>query len=273
MIIDGVNLSTIGVVVGDRSPSRSAAATAQIVESSPGAWRRVRLGRNAPDALLINVVGSVVGDIETGGTAAQLRANLDQFKFIIRPDYEMAVRWSDQVVDTPIREWLGYRSLLIVNDIVPGWETEGVKFQLEIICPDPFGRESTLQDEQSSGAAPIVLTPSVGTAPMPDVITVQGNATNLVNPVIEYRDKANTVITSISYAGTLTASDTLVIDTEHFTAKVNGSNVGGSISGSYFDVNPGDGDYLGSPAGPDVRLTADSGNATLFKVEYKRRYW
>lgn len=273
MIIDGVDLITIGVVVGDRSPSRSAAATAQIVDGAPGAWRRVRLGRDAPQALAIPVIGHVVGDILTGGTLAQLRANLDKFKFIMRPDYEMAIRWSDQILDTPIREWLGYRGTLRVDDITPGWDTEGVRFQLGIICPDPFGRESTLQNKTTSGAAPLVLTPDVGTAPMPVIITIQGHATNLVNPVVHYRDSANADIITISYTGTLTASDTLVIDTEHFTAEVNSANVGGDISGSYFDVNPGDGDYLGSPAGPDIQLTADSGTATEFKVEYKRRYW
>ena len=60
MIIDGTDLSTIGVIVGDRSPSRSAAATAQIIAGAPGAWRRLRLGRDVPDALDRRVTGHVV---------------------------------------------------------------------------------------------------------------------------------------------------------------------------------------------------------------------
>lgn len=271
MIIDGIDLSTINVIVEDRTPSRSAAATAQIVEGAPGAWRRIRLGRNVPEALQIHVIGHVVNealDLEA------LRASIDQFKYMLRPNKELAVRWSDMTGDTPVREWLGYRHILRVDDIKPGWLTEAVRFDLTLICPDPFANEASLQNKNTSGSAPLVLTSDVGTAPMPVIITLQGHATNLVNPVLHYRDGSDADIIVISYAGTLTVSDTLVIDTEFFTAEVNSANVGGLISGSYFDVDPGDGDkYGGSPTYPDIQLTADSGDATLFKVEYKRRYW
>lgn len=265
MIIDGTNVIDFGVVVEDRNPSRSAAATSQVLAGSPGAWRRVRLGRDAPEALGIHVIGSVIGD-----DISDLQDNIDRLKWEMRPDREFALRWSD----TSDREWYGYRTTLVVNDIKPGWLTRGVSFNLKIVCPDPFARELSLQDESTSGSAPLTLTMPNGTAPMPVVITIQGHASTLINPVLHYRDGSDTDIITISYAGSLNVSQTLVIDTEHFTAKVNGSNVGGDISGSYFDVNPGDGDkYAGSPTYPDIRLTADSGAATDFQIEYKRRYW
>ncbi len=107
---------------------------------------------------------------------------------------------------------------------------------------------------------------------MPVVITIVGAASNLVNPECEYRDKSDNVLFSWSYTGSLSGSDTLVVDSEAFTVELNGSNDGDNLSGTIFNVDPGDGDYLGSPAGPDIRLTADSGSAGQFKVEYKRRY-
>lgn len=273
MIIDGVDLSTIGVVVGDRSPSRSAAGIQQVIVGAPGAWRRKRLGRQAPDPLIINLSGAIVGDLLTGGTPAELRANIDQFKYIMRPDYEMAIRWSDAEGDTPVREWLGYRSTLRIDDIVPGWETEAVRFQLQLICPDPFARETSEQTETDSGATPLLFEPDIGTAPMPVVITLVGTAIPMVNPVIHYRNGADVDVTTLSYSGSLSDTDTLVIDTEHFTAELNGSNAGGDIAGTYFDIDPADGDYLGSPTAPDVQVTFDSGTAGSCELAYRRRYW
>jgi hypothetical protein len=266
MIIDGTDVSTLGVIAERRPQARSAPSITQVLDAAPGAWRRVRLGKDAPEAKVINVTGAVVGD-----TLAQLRSRIDQFKWMVRPDTELAVRFSDYTD----REWLGYRTSLGIADIDPGWVTNGVKFDLQIICPDPFARELSLQNKQTSGAAPLVLTPDIATAPMPVIITITGNTgANLVNPVLHYRDKNNTDIITLALADTLDGTETVVLDTEHFTAVKNGStNVGGLISGSYFDVNPKDGDYLGSPAGPDIQLTADSGTADLFKVEYYRRYW
>ncbi len=276
MIIDGDNVTDWGVIVEDRNPSRSAASIQHIIQGAPGAWRRNRLGMNAPDPLEIRVVGHVFGALPNGGTLAQLRANIDEFKYRVRPNTELAIRWSDQINDSPIRENLGFRQSLIIEDIAPGWMTEGVRFSLNIICPDPFAREATLQSDTDNSALPNVITPTIGTAPMPVIITLTGNtASPLVDPVLHYRDGSDTDIVTLSLNDTLDSTETVVIDTEFFTAVKNGStNVGGLISGSYFDVDPGDGDkYAGSPTYPDIYLTATSGAVDLFKVEWKRRYW
>jgi len=269
MIIDGVNVIDMGVVVGDRSPSRSAAVTRQIIEGAPGAWRRNRLGRQAPDALAISVQGAIVGS-----TLALLRSNIDEFKFAVRPDREMTIRWSDQVGDTPIREWIGYRQVLAINDIIPGWVTEGVRFSLDVLCPDPFAREASLQSDTDNGTLPNVIVPTVGTAPMPVIITLTGNTGSpLTNPVLHYRDGDDNDVITLSINDALDSTETVVIDTEFFTAIKNGStNIGDLISGSYFDVNPGDGDYLGSPDAPSIQLTG-TGAVDLFQVQWKRRYW
>jgi hypothetical protein len=268
MIIDGVNVADYDIIVGDRRVSRSAAATRQIIEGAPGAWRRRHLGNDPPEALAIAVDGGI-----TGSSLANLRSNIDRLKFMLRPDKEVAIRWSDMTGDNPVRQWLGYRQELVIEDIPPGWLQDVVKFNLLILCPDPFARETTEQSPSTSGTVPLVVTPTVGTAPMPVIITVTRGTANIVNPVLHYRNGANQDIYTISYAGTLASGQTLVIDTEHFTAKVNSINVGGNISGTYFDINPGDGDFLGSPTGPDVQLTADSGQASNFELAYYRRYW
>jgi hypothetical protein len=270
MILDGTDVSTFGVIVEDRNPSRSAAATKLVVDGAPGAWRRIHLGDEAPDALEIEVRGHVVA-----ASLAALASRIDELKFRLRPRREIAVRWSD----TSDREWFGYRHKLAILDLPPGWVMKGslavVRFQASIICPDPFAHELSQQTLESNGAAPQTVTPTVGTAPMPVVITLTGNnSANLVNPVLHYRDGSDTDIITLSYGGTLNGSDVLIINTETFVATLNGSNAGGDISGSYFDVDPGDGDpYAGSPTYPDIQLTADSGTADLFRVQYYRRYW
>jgi hypothetical protein len=264
MIIDDVNLNTLGVVPADRSPSRSAARVTQLIDGAPGAWRRVRLGRDAPDPLIITLRGAVVA-----ANVSTLQDYIDELKWRLRPNKELTVQWSD----TSDREWFGYRESLQIDDIAPGWIQLGVNFFLSIICPLPFAQELSQQSSSSNGTPPRTITPTIGTAPMPVEITIVGNASVLTNPVIHYRDSANDDVYTLAYAGTLSASQTLVIDTELFTAEVNGANVGGNMSGTYFQVDPNDGDYLGSPAAPDIYLTADSGIATTFTVKWFRRYW
>lgn len=269
MIINGTNIRTFEAIVTDRSPSRSAAATKSVLAAAPGAWRRVRLGRDAPDALEINLVGFVVAENQSLVT---LQSNIDRLKFELRPQREMTIVWSDDV-QTPAREFQGFRTLLKIDDIGPGWVTNGVRFQTKIICPVPFAKETAEQTDTDNGTPPRLITPTVGTAPMPVIISITGNASNLVDPVLEYRDGSNNVLFTLAYVGSLTAAQTLVINTEAFTAEVNSVNVGGDMSGTFFDVDPGDGDFLGSPNAPDIRLTATSGIADLFEVKWFRRYW
>jgi hypothetical protein len=212
-----------------------------------------------------------VGDVSGGtpGTIAQMQTNLDALKFWTRPDADLTVSFSD----IPGRQWKGYRTTLQVAGIAPEWLTEGVAFALRIMCPVPYAEETSAQSDDTSGATPLVITPTVGTAPMPVVITITGNAgANLVNPVLSYRDGGNTVIHNLTYVGALTGSQTLVIDTGAMTAELNSVNVAGDMTGVYFDINPGDGDLLGSPNGPDVRLSADSGTADDFQLDWRRLY-
>ena len=269
MIIDGVNFQAQGVCTPDRrGPSRSAAAVKQLIKGAPGAWRRIRLGRDAPAPLRIAVNGSVGLD---GDSLSQLQGRIDELKYRTRPDKELTLAWSD----TPGREFLGYRERLNIEDIPPDWVSPAVRFDFSMVCPVPFARDDSLQTTQDATpnkTPPTVLTPTVGTAPYPLVITITGDAVALTNPVLHYRNGADADIHTLSYVGTLGAADTLVIDTEAQTALKNGSNVAGDMTGTYFLVNPGDGDYLGSPNGPDVQLTADSGNHDLFKLEYRRRW-
>lgn len=271
MIIDDMNVATYGVIVGDRSSSRSAATTKQIIQGAPGAWRRVRMGMDAPEALQIAVNGHIIGD-----TASDLRDNIDQLKYSLRPNKELTIAWSD----TDDREWFGYRQSLRITDITPGWVTEGVRFALTLLCPDPFAHELSAQNPSTSGAVGatgLVLTPLVGTAPMPMIINITGNtAAPLVNPVLHYRDGADADIITLSLTDAgLDSTEDIVINTEFMTALKDGSNVAGNISGTYFDVDPGDGDKYADPTPtyPDIRLTSDSGSADDFSLEYKRRYW
>ncbi len=269
MIIDGNDLQTIAIL-RERGPSRNAASVSQIISGAPGAWRRIRMGRGAPDPLQIVCIGGVVGDPTdpNGGTQAQMQGNLDKLKYWTRADKELTVSWSD----IANRQWKGYRQRLDVGGIPPEWVTQGVHFALRILCPVPFAEDDSLSSPNTSGSSPLTITPNVGTAPYPVVIKITGNNTaNLGSLVIQYRDKADTVIHSLTYTGTLTGSQQLIIDTEAMTAVIGSTNEAGNISGTYFDINPGDGDYLGSPAGPDVNITF-TGTCDDFTVEYRRRW-
>lgn len=264
MIIDSVNLSTLGIKVLTRGTSLAAPRVRHAMAGTPGAQRRIRIGQEAPEPRLLTLAGL----IEASSVSALQDAH-DELKHMTRPGKDLTVAWSDR---TGI-EYIGRRESLDPQEFHPAWLQTRLRFELAIICEDPRGRETSLQNKNTSGAAPLTLTPDVGTAIMPVIITITGNSSaNLVDPVVQYRDGSDSVITSFSYSGTLTGSDTLVVDSEAFTVELNGSDDGGNLSGTIFDIDPGDGDYLGSPTGPDIRLTADSGSADLFKVEYRRRY-
>ena len=265
MIIDGVNLSTLGLVVQRRGSSRAAARVQHAISGTPGAARRVRIGNEAPEARLLMLIGYL-----RGSSVADLQSKLDELKWRTRAGKDLVVEWSDQ---TGI-EYVGRRESLDVREINPGaWIRKGMGVELAILCEDPRGRETTEQNKSTNGSPPLVLTPDVGTAIMPVKITVKGNNTsNLVDPTVDYRDKSDAVIASWTYSGTLTGTNTLVVDSERFTVELDGAHASGDLSGTIFDVDPGDGDYLGNPAGPDIRLTAVSGSAEQFKIEYRRRY-
>ena len=227
MIIGGTNVADWGVIVGDRSPTRSAVATKQIIEGAPGAWRRIRMGMGVPDAARISLTGHIVGT-----SLANLRSNIDRFKYELRPDAELTIGFSDY----SDREWLGYRQSLVINDITPGWVTEGVRFSLVILSPDPFARDPSFSNlAVTPGALPLEIEiGTMGTAPMPVVITIEGNTSNpIVNPVLRYRNSSDDDVAVLSIVETgLLSGEFIVIDTEFFTAEKDSVNIGGAFRGS-----------------------------------------
>lgn len=264
MIIDDVNLSTLGLTVQRRGSSLSAPRVRHIMAGRPGAQRQLRIGQEAPEARLLTLTGILEAD-----SVANLQAAYDELKHRTRPTKNLTVAWSDR---TGV-EYTGRRESLEPDEFHPAWLQTVLAVELAILCDDPRGKETSLQNKSTNGAAPLILTPDVGTAVMPVIITITGSSSNLVDPVVQYRDGSDTVLYSFTYSGTLTGSDTLVVDSEAFTVELNGSDAGGNLSGTIFDVDPGDGDpYAGTPTYPDIRLTATSGSADLFKVEYYRRY-
>ncbi len=269
MILDGVNVSTFGVIVDDRSPSRSGPRLHHLLNAIPGAKRRLRIGQQAPNAKLITVTGAI-----TGSSLLDLQQRIDEFKYRLRPDRELALQWSDDQ-QTPAREWLAWTAELRLEEIRPSWIQKATRFRLELLTPDSRARETTLQSAENNGALPRVIESPIGTAPHPLLITITGNTvSDISDPVIDYRDSADAVVKSLAFTGiTLTGTDTLVIDTEAFTAESNGVSVGANLSGSYFDIDPDDGDFVAA-ATPDVRLSdTGGGTADLFRIQYRRRYW
>jgi hypothetical protein len=265
MIIGGTNVADFGLIVESRETSRQAAAVISAIAGAPGAFRRVRIGQDAPEPLLITLTGHLIGT-----SLADLQTNLDELKYRTRPNTDLTIAWSDQTT----REYIGRRESLEPTDIPPGWVNPVVKVRLTILCPDPRARYSSAESESTSGAVPLILTPAIGTAPMPVIITLKGNnASNLVNPTIQYRDSSDNVVKTFTHTATMDGGDTLVIDTENFTVELNDANDIDNFDGDFFDMDPNDGDYLNQPSGrPDVRLSG-TGTADQFKLDFRRRYW
>jgi len=270
MNIDGTDVSSYGVIVQNRRSSKAAANIKQAYKGAPGAWRNIRLGRNAPDPLLWTCSGFI-----TATSHANLLAQVDQLKWRTRPNKELTLQWSDQSTI----EWLGYRQSLDIQGFVPDWIQTACRFTLIIFCPDPRARNAAPSQSSTSGTAPLTRTIDVGSAPHPITITITGNSSQqLVNPVVNYRDYNNATVSSFSISDTLDETETYTINTEtHVVEKTTGSvvtNGGGNFSGTMFDCDPDDADPSTWPIGTvSVQLTADSGDADNFQVNYRRRWW
>jgi len=265
MIINGTDISDFGAIVQNRRSSLAGANIRQQHKGAPGAWRNIRIGRNAPNPLLLTCNGFIEASTHT-----LLNTAIDEFKWLTDPNSELTVRWSDMTD----REWLGYRQSLDIQGFVPDWIQKARRFTLICFCADPRARDQSATSSNTSGTAPLVRTVNLGTAPHPITITITGDVSNfLVNPVVNYRDSGDVTQESFAIADTLDDTETYVINTELFTVTKNGASATSNFSGTFFDCYPSDGGSSYPPSTCSVQLTADSGDADLFQVDYRRRYW
>lgn len=264
MIVDGTDLSTIGVVVQSRSDSLSGVRHRNTYQVASGANQAVYTGRSVEPKTI-----AVIATLDAS-SKAQFQSRLNELRWRLRPDQHHTLRWSD--LDT--WEWLVRIEENPVRGYTPAWKNAPAEIELLVTAADPRARNRTLRTESGSGTPPLVLTPTIGTAPMPVLITIVGNnAANLVDPVLEYRDSSDVVIATYGYTGTLTGSDTLTIDTETYVTELNGSNtIENWDIPPFFEIDPDDGDFL-APSSPDIRLSATSGDADNFQLDYRERYW
>ena len=268
MLINGTNVSTFNAIPSRRAGNRGIVNHDQLVEVAPGASRGVLVGRGGASPHQVTVEGFVYAD-----TVAGLQANLDRLAYECDPERDLQLEFSDRANV----EFVGRVVSLEIGDMDHGWVVPVALCRVKVAVAEPYRRDTSSNDLTDSGTAidvsPLVVTLTVGTAPMPVVITILGGAgTSLVDPVINYRDGANTILQTLTYAGTLTGTDTVIINTETFACTLNGADARANLSGTFFDVNPRDGDFQGSPNAPDIQLTATSGDADDFDVDYRRRW-
>lgn len=147
--------------------------------------------------------------------------------FQIHPQYHIGMNFEDVNYytydeDSDGNEIFGQSATIAPAGSVKGgliWDEYGVVW-------DSYGATWELG---SGLPGPVVVNTIADVYP---VWTVTGTT---VNPTLENR----TTGTSIQYNGTITASQTLVIDMLNQTAKLNGANVLGNVSGDWIILAPG----------------------------------
>ncbi len=270
MIVDGTNINTFNAIVQSRRSSRQAVRTKTNIQGAPEAWRRLALGRDAPDPLTLVCEGFID---ET--SLSNLKDAMDEFKYRTTPNRLLVVRWSDMTD----REWQGYRETLDFQDYVPGWVQTRVRFNLVIVCPDPRARDLSDTNTSTNGSLPLTREINLGTAPHPLLITIQGDSANLTNPTVTYRDYANSAVSSFTITDTLDNTEQVRVNTEtHVVEKKVGAgswtNAGGTFSGTMMEADPIHGGSSYPPSTVDVQLTGGSGESCdNFEVEYRKRWF
>jgi hypothetical protein len=287
MLIDDVNISTLGAVVQSRGPSRSTSRWKGQVKGAPEAFRRLYLGRNAPDPLILTCSGFIEGT-----DLSDLQDKMNEFKWLAGPDRDLRVRWSDM---SGI-EWVGRLNQLQFTDYDPdAWERTQIQFAISIARNDPRGRDTSDTNVTDSGSPTsdpattgLVNEINVGSAPHPVTISITGNNGSPLTGTItvHYYDSANAATgLSFAIAPSITWDGTAIsgINTETFVCEYseNGgsswSNGGGDFTGDYFDINPNPeihGDTSWPLGTADLRLTeTGSGTCDEFKCTYRKRYF
>lgn len=229
-----------------------------ITRLMPNAGKAIFMGKRGLDARTIVVDAAV-----SGSSRANMYGVLDAIKARVNKGL-LTIVFSDNGG----RQIQGY-GFVDGSEIPPEWVQLTVPIKFVFVCPDPRWRDVSQTILGSSN--PHTLTP-LGNARMPLVIKITGNnATPATNPTVTYKNSSGATIASFTWTGTLTGSETLVIDTEFFSVKKNGTNVISTFSGDFFDANPEDYDFASS-AWPTITLGLTAGTHNDFHAEFYRRW-
>lgn len=268
MIVDGVNLETAGLIVGDRGESRSSPRFRDPYEGVPAAWQTIRLGRGTTEPKLITLDGAI-----TAGSLSELRDRIDEIMWRLRPQAEHTLRWSDDAT----REWVVHFEQVRILGVGAEWLQPHVRVSISVRAEDPRARAVAETTDSNPGSLSRFVTVStIGNAPMPVVITITGSSDPLTLTRVEYQASGGAVVSKFDYTGpTLNTLDTLVIDTRRQVVERNGvndiDNIDDPDGGLGFEVDPDDGDFL-TQSNPRVRLVGLN-TANQFDVTYRERWW
>lgn len=139
---------------------------------------------------------------------------------------------------------------------------------IEVVCYNPLWQDKTPR-LVTFGTSPTQI--SLGTAPSPPIIRIQGAATN---PEVIYRGVTGAELASMDFNGLSVAADQ-VLEIDMRTRRVVLEDLGASTrtdslsdldSGWFFALDPGDGDR-GGDIHPTLEVTSGDGEC------HYRRYW
>lgn len=207
----------------------------------------------------------VLAGIMVAETGSALLTNYRALSYRVGGDRLRRIR----LVDDSSREILALRtgiSFTYLGHRVPG--VSG-RIEIEFLAPDPPWRETTDTTVALSGVGAAC---ALGTEKSYGVITLNGASTPVVNPVIEYRKNAGTLITSLALTISLTAGQTVIVDMDARSITDPSSAIDPSLrtAGNYFALDPYD-DDLSSGVYPKLQLSSTSGVPTG-SVTYRKRW-
>lgn len=256
LVVDGFDLSTIGLVVRRGSQGiRGSAPVSYPTRRVPGRPDAIRTAtRPNYESRRLTVPASVVG-----ATMTEMHDRLHELKLRLAPGPERTVRFVDD-------ESVEFRARVLQVD---GQPTEPDQIQprtdvaITFEADDPRIYEVAEQSIAISGTAAAV---PLGTAPVSPVIRLDGSFTD---PVLTYRDSAGTVVETLGLSLSKAAGEWVEIDMASKTIvdDLGNSQIASLASGTFFDLDPADGDYPTS-AWPTVEVSSGTGTVT-----YNKAYW
>ena len=256
MIVDGTDLSTLGVVIEDVRRYRDGVTMKLPNASVPGRFGHVlltRLGR--PDTRLIEVRGWIIPSDESLTT---LLSNNDKIKYLLRRG-DHNVTFSDAPTRYHIVRMETPQALTVDPALIQ--IAHRIRWRLRAVDPRSF---STTQDSIAFSTATAMPQGSAPTFPTINIVGAWSGG------VITYKAFSGATVQTMDFTGvTVGAGNTFSIDTRTGIITNNGIwQPDALVGGDFIVLDPNDGDFTASEW-PTLEITGSPASATAV---YNRAY-
>lgn len=254
LTLDGVDLSTIGLILDDMDGWSDSAPRAHSFVGMPKRreWARVT-GKPIYRPRELRLTGHV-----EGATMAAMRTRLHELKYRFS-DNELGLIFSDASTEI-MYGWLGDDGI-DVSSLGPALASRRRRVSIHVVCPD--GRIYETITTNSSFGSTASAAVALGTAPVEPIITVQ-TATTFD---IIYKSSTGGERARFGVSGATGPPFTINMSRQTILNSSNDSQIVSKSSGTdFFALDPFDGDWTTS-AWPTLQISAGT-----MTVSYQRAY-